>query len=92
MAKEKELLADVARRLELSQKETSQRLKAFADEVDALLGEGNQVSFLGVGVIETRERTARETVNPATKERVAVPAKRVPAFRVSGSFKDKLKG
>ncbi len=92
MAKEKEFLADVARQLNLSQKETSVRLKAFVDEVDTLLREGKQVAFLGAGVLETRTRTAREAVNPATKERVQIQAKRIPAFRVSGSFKDKLKG
>ncbi len=92
MAKEKELLVDVARQLNLSQKEASVRLKAFVDEVDTLLGAGKQVAFLSVGVLETRTRTARESVNPATKERVQIQAKKIPAFRVSGSFKDKLKG
>lgn len=92
MAKEKELLADVARQLNLSQKEASVRLKAFVDEVDTLLGTSKQVAFLSVGVLETRTRAARESVNPATKERVQIQAKKIPAFRVSGSFKDKLKG
>lgn len=85
-------MADVARQLSLTQKEASARLRAFVDEVDTLLGEGKQVAFLSVGVLETRARAARESVNPATKARVRIEAKKVPAFRVSGSFRDKLRG
>lgn len=91
MAKEKELLVEVAHRLDLTQRETAVRLKAFVDEVNTLLGGNKQIAFLGVGVLETRARAERESVNPATQTRMRIQAKRVPAFRVSGSFKDKLK-
>ncbi len=91
MAKKKDLQAELARQLGISQKEAGAKLRAFAETLGVQLREGKQLAFLGVGVLETRKREARESINPSTKERVQIPEKVIPAFRVSGSFKEKLK-
>ena len=42
--------------------------------------EGKKVSILGFGSFEPRDRSARQGLNPKTGEKIAIPAKRVPAF------------
>ncbi|MGN0186338.1 MAG: HU family DNA-binding protein [Paludibacteraceae bacterium] len=91
MAKGKGIQAELARALGISQKEAMLKLNVFVEEIDAQLQNGKQIAFLGVGVLETRKREARSVVNPATKERVLLPERMAPAFRVSGTFKEKLK-
>ena len=91
MAKGKGIQAELARKLGISQKDAALKLKVFVEEIGAQLQNGKQIAFLGIGVLETRKRDARSVVNPATKERVSLPERTAPAFRVSETFKEKLK-
>jgi len=50
------------------------------------------VSILGFGSFEARERPARQGLNPKTGEKIAIPAKRVPAFTAGKQFKDQVQG
>lgn len=90
MAKDKDLLTELSKKLGITQREAAARLRLFVDTVGQQLQNNKQVSFLGVGVLSTRTREAREQIHPATQERIEIPAKRQPVFRVLGSFKDKL--
>lgn len=87
----KELQAELSKKLGISQKETAAHLAAFVEEVNVQLTEGKQVAFLGVGVLEVRKKESRVSVNPTTQKRMLVPQKLTPAFRVTGTFKDKIK-
>ena len=87
----KELQAELSKKLGISQKETAAHLAAFVEEVNVQLTEGKQVAFLGVGVLEVRKKESRVSVNPTTQKRMLVPQKLTPAFRVTGTFKDQLK-
>lgn len=87
----KELQAELSKKSGISQKETAAHLAAFVEEINVQLTEGKQVAFLGVGVLEVRKKEQRISVNPTTKQRMLVPQKLTPAFRVTGAFKDKLK-
>ena len=51
-----------------------------------------KVSILGFGSFEPRERSARQGLNPKTGEKIAIPAKRVPAFTAGKMFKDRVQG
>ena len=87
----KELQAELSKKLGISQKESAAHLAAFVEEVNLQLTEENQVALLGVGVLEVRKRAQRVSVNPTTQKRMLIPQKLTPAFRVTGAFKDKLK-
>jgi DNA-binding protein HU-beta len=54
--------------------------------------DGKKVSILGFGSFEPRERSARQGLNPKTGEKIAIEAKRVPAFTAGKLFKDKVQG
>jgi len=87
----KELQAELSKKLGITQKDTAAYLNAFVEEINVRLTEGNQVAFLGVGVLEVRKRESRVFVNPATQQSILVPQRLTPAFRVTSTFKDKLK-
>ncbi|MBP5306620.1 MAG: HU family DNA-binding protein [Paludibacteraceae bacterium] len=61
--------------------------KVMLDEIKS----GKTVNFQGFGSFELKQRKERQSVNPMTQKRTIVPAKQVIAFKVSGTYKDKIK-
>ena len=49
-----------------------------------------KVQLIGFGTFETRERSAREGVNPQTKAKIKIPATTAPAFKAGKALKDKV--
>ena len=52
---------------------------------------GESVTLTGFGTFEVRTHAATTARNPRTGEEVAVPAKKVPAFRAGKALKDAVK-
>jgi DNA-binding protein HU-beta len=87
----KELIADLAGRLELTKEQTSALLEATVNAIANELSKGNSVNMQGFGVFEARRKEERLSVNPRTKARTMVPPKQVVVFKPSNSLKDKAK-
>ena len=49
---------------------------------------GEDVSLVGFGTFARAKRAARTGVNPATGEKIKIPAKKVPKFRPGKAWKD----
>ncbi|MFQ5585148.1 MAG: HU family DNA-binding protein, partial [Calditrichia bacterium] len=62
-------------------------ISAFIDTVVSELKRGGSVSLVGFGVFKTVDRAAREARNPQTGEKVHIPARTVPVFKVGKGFK-----
>lgn len=62
-------------------------LEAVSDELTK--GSG-KVTLTGFGTFEVKERAARNGVNPATHEKIQIPASKTVGFHVSHVIKDKL--
>lgn len=52
----------------------------FIKTIREALAEGESVMFRGFGTFEVRERAARDSVAPRTKERITIPSYRSPHF------------
>ncbi len=63
-------------------------LKTAADVITAALSEGGEAVLPGIGKLSVTTRAARTGRNPATGEEIAIPAKRVPAFKAVKALKD----
>ena len=63
----------------------------FFEEVKAGLKEEMIIELRGFGTFEVRNRPAREGRNPATGEKVMIPAAKVPGFRAGKGLKDAVK-
>jgi|LGVE01.1.fsa_nt_gb DNA-binding protein HU-beta len=86
-----DLIKEVAKQSSLSQKDCLFVLNAFTKTITKTLKEGDNVSLLGFGKFEVRNRKARNSINPKTLEPLVIPAGRVPVFRVSKTFKQAIK-
>ena len=86
-----ELVAAMAAKANVSKKDTEAVLNAFIETVQDAVKANDKVQLVGFGTFETRERAAREGINPLTKEKIQIAASKVPAFKVGKAFKDMLK-
>ncbi len=85
-----ELISKVAEGAGLSKKDADKAVSAvFAAITDSLV-KGDKVQLVGFGTFSVKDRPARTAINPATKEKVNVPATRVPAFKAGKALKDEV--
>lgn len=54
------------------------------------LKDGKTVDIFGFGKFEVKERSARTGINPATKEKMEIPASNVVKFKPSKHLKSKV--
>jgi DNA-binding protein HU-beta len=83
-----ELVNQVAKTAELSQKEASKAVDAVFGTVLEALKKGDKVQLIGFGNFEVRERAARTGRNPQTGEEIQIAAGKVPAFKPGKALKD----
>ena len=86
-----ELVAAMAAKANVSKKDTEAVLNAFIETVQEAVKANDKVQLVGFGTFETRERAAREGINPLTKEKIQIAASKAPAFKAGKAFKDLLK-
>ena len=86
-----ELIKSIATKAELSQKDAGAALDALISSITEALKAGENASILGFGSFEVKNRPARESRNPATGEKVMIPAAKVPGFRAGKGLKDAVK-
>lgn len=86
-----ELVAALAKRIELTQKDTSDVLDAMVSIFNENLENGNSINIQGFGLFETKKRNERISVNPVSKQRFLIPPKISVAFKPGQTIKDNLK-
>ncbi|MBO6301784.1 MAG: HU family DNA-binding protein [Ruminiclostridium sp.] len=83
-----ELISAIAEKTELSKKDSEKALNAVVTVISDTLAKGDKIQLVGFGTFETRERKAREGINPQTKKKIKIPATKVPAFKAGRALKD----
>ncbi len=86
-----ELIAAIAERVKVTQKEVDAILSATVDSIVEAVSSGDKVTLVGFGSFESRERNEREGRNPKTGASMIIPATKVPGFTAGKLFKDKVK-
>ena len=51
---------------------------------------GDKIQLVGFGTFSVNERPAREGINPATKEKIQIAAKKVAKFKAGAELADAL--
>jgi DNA-binding protein HU-beta len=82
-----EFIDQVADRAGLSKKDAADALDAVLETIEGALKRGSDVVFSGFGTFSVSERSAREGRNPATGEKIPIPASRVPKFKAGTALK-----
>ena len=62
---------------------------AVAAVKDALIA-GDKVALVGFGTFSVNQRPAREGINPATKEKITIAAKKVAKFKAGAELANAL--
>ncbi len=84
----KELIAAMAEKAELTQKDAGKALDAFLATVTEELVKGEKIQLTGFGNFEVTERAEREGRNPKTGETMKIAATKAPKFKAGKSLKD----
>ena len=83
-----EIIAAVVEKASCTKKDAEKYFSAVIDTITEALTNGEKVSITGFGTFEVRDRAAKDAINPATKEPIHVPAKKVPAFKAGKVLKE----
>jgi len=65
----------------ISKAQAKKALDSFMNNVTETLKKGGKVALIGFGTFSTVTRKAREGRNPATGEKITIPAKTVVKFK-----------
>ena len=85
-----ELIEKIAVAADLSKGDAKKALEATIEAIKNALVEGDKVQLIGFGTFSVNERPAREGINPATKEKIAIAAKKVAKCKAGAEFADAL--
>ena len=83
-----DLINAIAEKSELSKKDSEKALNAVIAAITDALTEGDKVQLTGFGTFEVRDKKEKEAINPRTKEKIIVPARKSPAFKAGKALKD----
>jgi DNA-binding protein HU-beta len=86
-----ELAGQIAERAGVSAAEAGRVLDATLQSIETALASGDEVTITGFGKFSVAERAARQGVNPATGEPMAIAASRAPRFSAGARLKDAVK-
>ncbi len=76
-----ELINAMAAEAGLTKADARKALDGFVNAITESLKKGEKISLVGFGTFGINERKARVGLNPATKEKIQIPAKKVVKFK-----------
>lgn len=86
-----ELVEQIAKLTKLPKGESRAFLEAFITAVGSALKQNKSVVMTGFGTFSTMKRKSRVGINPVTKKKMTIPAKKVPKFKAGKSLKALIK-
>jgi integration host factor subunit beta len=87
-----DLINIVAKRLDITQVQSGIIVEAALKSVVSALQNGQEVEIRGFGSFRFRNRAPRKGRNPKTGEKVDVPPKKIPYFKMGKELKALLNG
>ncbi len=85
-----EFISKVAETAGTTKADAERVVNAALETIEGALAKGDSVQFVGFGTFEVRERAARTGINPKTKEKIKIAAKKAVAFKVGKKLKDSV--
>lgn len=87
----KELIKNIAGETKLSQKVVSQVIDSFLNQLEKVVQKKDALSLVGYFTLSVKQRSARTAINPKTKQKITIPAKNYPVFKVGSKLKGVVK-
>ena len=85
-----ELIDKIAAGAGISKADSKKALDAPVNALKEALIAGDKIQLVGFGTFSVNERPAREGINPATKEKIQIAAKKVAKFKAGAELADAL--
>lgn len=86
-----DLVIKIAEEAGVTKKAANLALNAMIEGITLALEKGDKVSLVGFGTFKVNQRKARTGVNPQTKAKIQIPARKVPVFKAGKKLKDAVK-
>jgi DNA-binding protein HU-beta len=86
-----ELINSLSEETAFSKKDVTRVLESFIRIVERTLKRGEKVSLTGFGAFVLSHRPARSGINPATKQKISIPAVNVPKFKAGKQLREYCK-
>ena len=83
-----ELIEKIAAGADLTKVDAKKALDATIAAIKDALVEGDKVQLVGFGTFAISEKPAREGINPATKQKNKITAKKVAKFKAGAELAD----
>ena len=85
-----ELIDQIAAGAGLTKTDAKKALEVAVAAVKDALVKGDKVQIVGFGTFAVAEKPAREGINPATKEKIQIAAKKVAKFKAGAELAESL--
>lgn len=86
-----ELVDAVAKKAELTKKESAQAVDAIIESITEALKKGEKITLVGFGTFSITKRKARKGRNPRTGQEIKIPATKSPKFTPGKALKETIK-
>ena len=86
-----ELVEKIAAGAGLTKVDAKKALDATVAAIIDALKKGDKVQLVGFGTFAVSEKPAREGINPATKQKIQIAAKKVAKFKAGAELADAVK-
>ncbi|MFV1982484.1 MAG: HU family DNA-binding protein [Thiohalomonadales bacterium] len=83
-----ELIEAVAEKNEMTKAAATRAVDSVLGTITETLVSGDQVTLVGFGTFQVRDRAARVGRNPRTGEAIDIKASKIPSFKAGKALKD----
>lgn len=85
-----QLIEKIAEGAGLTKTDAKKALDATTAAIQEALAAGDKVALIGFGTFAVNERPAREGINPRSKEKIQIAAKKTAKFKAGKELNDAL--
>lgn len=83
-----ELIEKIATQSGLSKADSKKALDTTVEALKEALVGGDKIQLVGFGTFSVNERPARQGINPATKQKIEIAAKKVVKFKAGAELSE----
>lgn len=76
-----DLINEIAAKADLNKTDARKALDATLESIEQALANDDKIQLIGFGTFSVVEKEARTGINPRTKEKIQIPARKVVKFK-----------
>ena len=86
-----ELVSAIAEKAGLTKVDAKNALDATLDAISEALAQGDKIALVGFGTFSVAEKAPVTGINPATKAKIEIPARKAVKFKAGAELTAKVK-